>query len=180
MPQKNAQGIDVSAEEERFLRSAFRRFALPYAIGFAAIAGLAWLMSGSDGEGASPEAMAALRAEVEALRISVATLEEQLVSMGADVTKAGSRVAALEKKTASNAKAADPDLEKKLRDATSRVSRLEKQLADQAIGERFDALAQRMTKIERESRAAPPMPAAPAQPPAGLAPSPTRTPTTTP
>jgi septal ring factor EnvC (AmiA/AmiB activator) len=170
MPQKNAQGIHVSAEEERFLRSAFRRFALPYGVGFAAIAGLAWMLGGSDGEGASPEVMAALEAEVETLQGSVTALEEQIASMGKDVSKAGARVAALEKK-APAAKSAAPALEQKLRDATSRVSQLEKQLADQAIGERFDALAQRMTKIERESRVAPSVPAAPSPPPAAPAPS---------
>lgn len=170
MPQKNAKGIDVSAEEERFLRSAFRRFALPYVIGLAVIAGLVSMLGGSDGEGTSAEDVAALQAEVATLQASVATLEEQLASVGADVTKAGSRVAALEKKTASGARGADPDQEKKLQDATSRVAKLEKQLADQAIGERFDALAQRMAKIERESRVAPPIPASPAQPPAAPAP----------
>ena len=30
MPESNDQGLDVSQEEERFLKRAFRRFFLPY------------------------------------------------------------------------------------------------------------------------------------------------------
>ncbi len=174
MPQKNAQGIDVSAEEERFLRGAFRRFALPYVIGFAVIAGVAAMLGGSDGEGASPEVVAALQVEVETLEEKVARLETQLTSLGVEVSRAGERVATLEKKPAQAKPSSDPALAKKLRDATSRVAELEKKLADQAIGERFDALAQRMGRIERETRsssapaAMAPLPSAPSQPTAPL------------
>ena len=58
------------------------------------------MFGGSDGEGASPEVVAALQAEVETLQTTVARLETRLASLDTDVAKAGKRVATLEKKPA--------------------------------------------------------------------------------
>jgi polyhydroxyalkanoate synthesis regulator phasin len=157
MPQ-NAQGIHVSAEEERYLRTAFRRFALPYVIAFAVLAWVASMFAGSDSGGASTETVSALEEEVADLRETVASLEERLGAVGAGLEKAGGRVAALEKRKVQEA--SDPGLERKLRDANAKIETLERRVAEQAAGERLDALSARMTKLEGAQRA--PVPAAPA------------------
>jgi len=171
MPQ-HARGIDVSAEEERYLRTAFRRFALPYVLAFAAVAWLASMLAGDPG-GASPEAVSALEEEVAGLRGTVASLEERLAVMGADLERAGGRMTALEKRKASEA-SADPELEEKLGAATRKIASLETRIAEQAAGERLDALAARMTKLESAQRSPSPAPApaAPAPRPAAPAPAP--------
>jgi hypothetical protein len=175
MPKKQAQGIDVSAEEERYLRKVFRRFAIPYVVAFAALVGVGFLLGGSGGGGASSESLLALEQEVEQLRATVAALEARLGSVGDDLERAGGRVAALEQQKKDAAKTADPALEQKVSDATRRVNDLEKKLADQAVSERFDALAARMTKIEGQARASlATSPTAPVAPPA--APTPGRLP----
>ena len=175
MPHKNARGIDVSAEEERYLRGAFRRFALPYVLIFAALVWIASALGGSDAGGASPESVTALEEGIEELRSEVAALKGHLDEMGAEVEKTGGRVAALEKRPKAPASTGDPTLARKVRDAASRVEQLEKKVADQAAPERIDALAARMTRIEHELRAAavPPQPAAVApMPPPSAAPAP--------
>jgi polyhydroxyalkanoate synthesis regulator phasin len=159
MPQ-NAQGIHVSAEEERYLRTAFRRFALPYVIAFAVLAWVASMFAGSDSGGASTETVSALEEEVAGLRETVASLEERLGAVGAALEKAGGRVAALERRKVPAATAADSGLERNLRDANAKIETLERKIAEQAAGERLDALAARMTKLEGAQRA--PVPAAPA------------------
>jgi polyhydroxyalkanoate synthesis regulator phasin len=102
--------------------------------------------------------VSALEEEVADLRETVASLEERLGAVGAGLEKAGGRVAALEKRKVPAD--ADPGLERKLRDANAKIETLERRVAEQAAGERLDALSARMTKLEGAQRA--PVPAAPA------------------
>ena len=182
MPQQASHGIDVSKEEEQYLRRAFRRFALPYVLVFA-FAAVAWAttfaMSKDGPTPGSPAEISALRDKVTALEQSIAALEGRVGKVGSEVERARSRVGALEKgKSAERASTGDAAaVEKTLRDATRRIAELERRDGSSAsAADRIDALFARMQRIEGAVRGAsapplaPPMPAAPA--PAAPAPAP--------
>jgi hypothetical protein len=179
MPQQTAAGIDVSKEEEKYLRKAFRRFALPYVIVFALVAWATTTLVAKGVPVGSGEEVSSLREKVASLEQSVASLQARVEKVGSEVERAGSRVGALEsrKPAEPRAPAGDTaDLERSLRDATSRIAELEKRGGSGATAaERIDALAARMQRIEgiaRSSQSAPapatpaPMPAAPVPVPA--------------
>jgi hypothetical protein len=172
MPESTARGIDVSKEEEQYLRSAFRRFALPYVLLFAGVAWAttSWLSNDPPAPGSSAE-VAALRDQVAALEQTVAKLDARLSKVGTDVERAGSRVGALEsRKPAERASSDDTDgLERSLREATRRIAELERRNGSGATSaERIDALTARMQRLEGATRAqaSAPAPAAPGAPPA--------------
>jgi hypothetical protein len=170
MPQQNSRGIDVSKEEEQYLRSAFRRFALPYVFVFAVMAWATTTVMSKDAPAGSGE-------EVSSLRDKVAALEGRMEKVGTELQRAGSRVGALETRKPSRDTAAPSDtaaLERTLRDANRRIADLERSHASGATAdERIDALAARMQRIEAIARSAPPpAPAAPAPAPAPAAPAP--------
>src|SRR6185503_13977425 len=171
MPQQSSPGIDVSKEEERYLRSAFRRFSVPYLFAFAV---LAWAttaaMSKETGSGEY----------VASLEQSVAAMQARMDKVGAEVARAGSRVGALETRKPSRDSAASDDtaaLDRALRDANRRIADLERRNGSGATAaERIDALAARMQRVEAIARSAPPSPpatpAAPAPAPVPAAPAP--------
>jgi hypothetical protein len=171
---QNPTGIAVSKEEEQFLRSAFRRFALPYVLIVAAVAWIASTVLSKDAPGA-PEDVSSLRDQVAALETSVAALDAKIAKVDRELDKAGTRVGALESRKPASVPAPSGDtaaLEKALRDATRRVADLErKNSANASAAERIDALSARMQRIEGAVRApAASAPAAP--PPAAPAPAP--------
>jgi hypothetical protein len=179
MPQPNSRGIDVSKEEEQYLRSAFRRFALPYVIVFAVMAWATTTVMAKDAPAGSGEEVSSLREKVAALEQSVAALDGRLAKVGTEIERAGGRVAALETRKPSREPAAPSDtaeLERALRDANRRIADLERRNSSGAsAAERIDALAARMQRIEGIARTAPqsaPAPAAPAPAPAAPAPAP--------
>jgi predicted RNase H-like nuclease (RuvC/YqgF family) len=173
---QNASGIDVSKEEEQFLRKAFRRFALPYVLVVALVAVVASTVLSNEAPAGSPQDVSALREKITALEQSVAALETQLAKVDGELAKAGTRVGALEsRKPAAVAESTDTSaLERALRDATRRVADLERRSNSSAsAAERIDALVARMQRIEGASRAsAAPAPVAPAPAPMPAAPAP--------
>src|SRR5262245_25869415 len=151
MPQQNPQGIDVSKEEERYLRSAFRRFALPYVIVFAVLAWATTTVMSKDSPAAAGEDMSSVREKVVALEQSIAALEGRITKMDSELQRAGTRVGALEnRKPAVPERAASSDtsdLERSLRDATRRIADLERRGGSGAsANERIDALASRVQR----------------------------------
>ncbi|HKA13970.1 MAG TPA: hypothetical protein VKH41_03055 [Myxococcota bacterium] len=175
MPQKTSAGIDVSREEERYLRSAFRRFALPYVLVFAAVAWAATTFVSGDGPAGSSQETKALRDKVASLEQSVAGLEARLDEVGTELERATGRMGALEGRKPERAPAVDTDgLERALGDATRRIAELERQNGSGATAaERIDALAARMQRIESAARPQTAPPTAPAAPaPAAPAPAP--------
>src|SRR5262245_19342659 len=118
MPEQNAQGIDVSKEGEKYLRRAFRRFALPY---FIALAALTWVVTTAVSRGAiaptQPPAELAMASEkLSQIEQSLAALEDRVSTMGADVERAGKRMTALEGAKSNTATASDTaSLERSLR-----------------------------------------------------------------
>ena len=173
---QNPSGIAVSKEEEQFLRSAFRRFALPYVIVIAMVAWIASTMVSNDAPSGSPEEMSSLSEKVAALDESVAALEGRIAKVDGELARAGTRMGALESRKPASAPASSDTtaLERALRDATRRVADLEREHAANAtVAERIDALVARMQRIEGAARAsAASAPAAPAPAPAAPAPMP--------
>ncbi len=173
---QNARGIAVSKEEEQFLRNAFRRFALPYVLVFAAVAWITSTAMSNDAPTGPPEDLSSLREKVAGLEQSIASLEQRLEKVGAELERAGSRVGALENRKPSAAPASSDTaaFERALREATKRVADLERRTsAGATAAERIDALAARMQRIESAARssAPPPPPPAAAPAPAPAAPS---------
>ena len=168
---RNPSGIDVSKEEEKFLRAAFRRFALPYVIAVALVAWMATTWMSNDAPVGSPKEMSSLLVKVAALEKSIAALEGRIAKVDGELERAGTRVGALEsrKPTAAPASGDTTALEKALRDATRRVADLERRnAANASAAERIDALVARMQRIESAARAS----AAPAHAPVPAAPAP--------
>ena len=173
---KSSNGIDVSREEERYLRRAFRRFAVPYVFVFAVLAWATTAVMSKNAPAGSPKELSSLRESVAALEQSVVALKTKMDTMGAELERAGSRVGALETRKSNRDTAASPDtaeLERALNDASRRIADLERRNGSggASAAERIDALAARMQRLEATARsAAPSMPAAPA--PAAPAPAP--------
>src|SRR5262245_25982066 len=94
---QNPSGLAVSKEEEKFLRSAFRRFALPYVVVIAVVAWIASTVASSDAPTGSPKEMSSLLEKVAALEKSVGALEGRIAKVDGELARAGTRVGALEK-----------------------------------------------------------------------------------
>jgi predicted RNase H-like nuclease (RuvC/YqgF family) len=167
---QNPSGLAVSKEEEKFLRSAFRRFALPYVVVIAVVAWIVSTVASSDAPTGSPKEMSSLLEKVAALEKSVGALEGRIAKVDGELARAGTRVGALEKSKASPAPVSGDaaELERAVSDATRRVADLErKSAASASAAERIDALMARMQRIESAARASaasapPPVPASPA------------------
>jgi predicted nucleic acid-binding Zn-ribbon protein len=180
MSQQDSRGIEVSKEEEQYLRSAFRRFAVPYLFVFAVLAWATTAVMSKDAPTGAGEDLSSLNDKVAALEKSMAGLEERVAKVDADLVRAGTRVGALESRKPSReaAPAADTDaLERALRDASRRIADLEKRNGSGATtAERIDALTARMQRIEGLARsfatAAPPAVPTPAPAPMPAAPAP--------
>jgi septal ring factor EnvC (AmiA/AmiB activator) len=176
MPQQSSTRIDVSKEEERYLRRAFRRFAVPYVFVFAALAWATTTLMSKDDPAASSAELSSLRENLAALEQSVAALQARLDKVGAETERAANRVGALEtrKPTRDSAAAVDMEgLERSLRDANRRIADLERDGGSGATAaERIDALTARMQRIEAIARSAPPPAPAPVPVPAAPAPAP--------
>lgn len=169
MPELHDDSLDVSAEEERYLRSAFRRFALPYLalVMLIAMGGvLAVGVSGSDGS-ARPETdeMQSLVAESASLREALAALREELRQ---EKAASAERIAELEGRigrlqSASRGGESPAELGNRLDHAHQRINALEGRLKE--------------VESSRLSRATPPAPApsaaaVPSPPPVGSDPGP--------
>lgn len=81
MPEIQSDGLDVSAEEERYLRRVFRRFAAPYLLVGLVLATLVigWSSFGPASAGGTPDPeLETLVAEAASLREALATLRTEL------------------------------------------------------------------------------------------------------
>lgn len=163
MPDLSTDGLDVSAEEERYLRRTFRRFALPYVV---LLMAFAWWVSSGAPAGDELEALDAVQAQLVELRASLQTLDGELAEARERARAAEQRAAKLEQKEDGASASELASLERDLRRATARIAALEKGPAA-AVAQRFDALSDRIAGVERQldrgaSRG--PLPAGPAAP----------------
>ena len=152
MPEVHPDALEVSAEEERYLRGAFRRFALPYLLLVILITGGALALNtlalrGADADPPADE-LQSLVAEAASLREAIGGLREELVLQAAS---SGERLEQLEGGLA------------KLRAAAGQESSAE-------LASRLDHAHQRITGLEgklrqmQASTVAAPAPASPAWP----------------
>lgn len=167
MAKPEPRSLDVSKEEERFLRRAFRRFALPYLALVAVLAAAAgWTGSSATG---TPDP--ALRADLEALRTRLEALSGRVGALGAELDGDRERLAALEDRTSGAGDDALASLEGELRSVRNRMFDLEKRLERQPSPDRLAAVLDRLGRLEGElaavKSAAPARPAAPDPTPFG-------------
>ena len=146
MPQVNEQGIDVSKEEERYLRRAFRRFAFPYVAALAALAWFAPSFSEKD-DGAAPS-FEAVQQQIQGIEQSVAALQGRVEAIGTEAASAAKRVRGLEGKKNSAPPGDLVALEDELRRVSRRIQEIEARRKEEAITERIEALSMRMNRIE--------------------------------
>src|SRR5262245_55309610 len=99
MPEVTGDHLDVSAEEQRYLRRTFRRFALPWLLTAAAIgalAGAAPRCIEATPETGAPDDAAHATEDVGPLRGEIAALSQRIVGLEDAVTKTRDRLVELE------------------------------------------------------------------------------------
>jgi TolA-binding protein len=133
MPEIHGDSLEVSKEEERYLRRAFRRFALPY-VGVLAVLVAAW--GGMTGFGLGPAHDPGESTEVQGLIAESASLRQAIGALRADLDAAAARaeegvtrVSSLEKRVEKLAGATEAvgasKLRKRLEEAHQRINALD-------------------------------------------------------
>lgn len=111
MPEIDTGSFEVSSEEERYLRRAFRRFARPYVLGLLVLGGLWGAVSGFSVGPAHDPAEApeiqGLISEAASLRQDIAELRRQLGDVSTRAEEGDNRIASLEKRMAGVADATE-------------------------------------------------------------------------
>jgi hypothetical protein len=148
--------LDVSAEEERFLRRAFRRFAWPYLLASVLALGVGgsalWTArsnAGADLDGSESEA---LIAESASLRDALASLRQELDARGEQTGTLVRRLDALDRSFAEVSASSSANLETRLEAAHQRINALEARLASSAgdgLGGRLAQLESRLEQLEQ-------------------------------
>jgi len=146
MPQVSDQGLDVSQEEQRYLRRTFRRFALPYV---AALAVFAWAVSWMSGGSGSPPALDEIEQELAGAKASIEELAGRVDAAAEQAQQAGKRVAALSSRSRGASGADLEALQSELHRATRRIAALESRLKTEGANERIDAISDRVGRVER-------------------------------
>jgi hypothetical protein len=136
MPDTDAGSLEVSKEEERYLRRAFRRFALPYVIAVLAGVGVWGAVAGfrlgpAHDPGESKE-FQGLIAESASLREAISALRRDVDSAAARAEEGVTRVSSLERRVAKISDATEavgaPSLRKRLDQAHQRINALDASL----------------------------------------------------
>jgi hypothetical protein len=178
MPEVQGNQIDVSREEERYLRRTFRRFALPYVVLGLALGAFAgalpgWL--GSEGGEAGQVDDPRLREEIAALRGDVAMLSQRAVAAESALARTRDRLVALEGRSGATSGSTEDaeEIARRVEASVRRIEVLEQRLsggagapaADTArLEERVAALGGRLARVEGELRSERPV-----EPPADFA-----------
>jgi acyl carrier protein phosphodiesterase len=147
--------IEVSREEERYLRSAFRRFALPYLAGIALVAGLFGALLGGDGSGVDPAELAAVQEKNASLRADLGAVVERLDS---ELVGAVARMSALERKAGGGESVRQlAEVREDLDAVSRRISSVEASRGAaglEEVEERLASLEDRFQRLERARSAA--------------------------
>jgi uncharacterized protein involved in exopolysaccharide biosynthesis len=137
MPEIESGSFEVTKEEERYLRRAFRRFARPYLIALLALVGVWGAMAGfrvgpAHDPAESPE-IQGLISESASLRQAIASLREELAQVAARAEEGVNRISSLEKRVARISEATEAvgaaRLRKRLEEAHQRINALDARLA---------------------------------------------------
>ena len=157
MPEIRGDSLDVTGEEERYLRGAFRRFALPY------LAGLVLLVVGAGalfGGASDTDELSSLRDENAALR---AELDAVVGRLDAELGGAIERMGALEQRVVRASGGGESarqlaEVREDLDAVNRRVSSVEASRGAaglEEVEERVAALEDRFQRLERPSAAGP-------------------------
>lgn len=137
MPEIGSGNFEVSQEEERYLRRAFRRFARPYVIGLLALVGVWGAMTGFRvGPAHDPAELPEIQgliSESASLRQAIATLRDEVEQVAARAEEGVNRISSLEKRVARISDATEAvgadRLRKRLEEAHQRINALDARLA---------------------------------------------------
>lgn len=180
MPEIHGGEFQVSKQEERYLRRAFRRFALPYVVVLLAALG-AWgavtgFRLGPAHDPAGSSEVQSLIAEAASLRQAIGALREELDGVARRAEEGVSRVSSLEKRVAKLADATEAigatALRRRLEQAHQRINALDARVEAVTAAARANAEATRLSERRREQ--APPPPASPGATESGWSPDPLR------
>jgi hypothetical protein len=170
MPQVKSGKLDVSAEEQAFLRRCFRRFALPYVVAgvaLGAIAGAApgWISTAPAAPAASADD-GHLREEIAALKSELAALSQRAVGAESTLAKTRERLVALEQRGPAAGDGGNADtsaLEGRVDATARRLESLEARVGSggnaaavdtRRIEDQFATLGSRLARVEGELRTA--------------------------
>jgi hypothetical protein len=168
MPDVQGNQIDVSREEERYLRRVFHRFAAPYVVmgvmfGALLVAAPGWIATDTE---PAPEQVAdpRVREEIAALHSDLAALSQRAVAAESALARTKERLVALEGRSGDSGETSlDPEEFTRRIDASlSRIEALEQRVAGGAgapvadasrLEERMASLGGRVARLEGELRA---------------------------
>jgi hypothetical protein len=169
MPEVHGDHLDVSSEEERYLRRVFRRFALPYVVLGLALGALTgalpgWLGPRDAGGEAGDVEDPRLREEIGALRGDVASLSQRAVAAESALARARDRLVALEGRGGApgGSTTDSEEIARRVEASVRRIEALEQQISAGAappaadatlLEERVAALGGRLARLEGELRA---------------------------
>jgi prophage DNA circulation protein len=142
MSDMDSGNIEVSKEEERYLRRAFRRFALPYVVAGVVLVGIWGAVNGfqvgpAHDPGEAPE-IQGLIAESASLRQAIVALRTHVDEAAARAEEGVTRISSLEKRVAQVSDATEAassrasgtaQLRKRLEEAHQRINALDARLA---------------------------------------------------
>ena len=174
MPEVVGGHLDVSAEEQRYLRRTFRRFALPWLVMAGAIGALAgaaprWIDATPENDTAGDGAHA--REEVGSLRGEIAALSQRVVGLEGALTKTRDRLVELEGRSSVSNDTGGLDaeeLDRRLEVFGARIDALESRAdsgGDAAsvdvhgLDAQIAALAERLARLETQGAPRPDAPA---------------------
>ena len=145
MSEIETDDIEVSSDEERYLRRVFRRFALPYVVALLALAGLWGAMTGfrvgpAHDPGESPQ-IQGLITESASLRQAIGALRRDVDDAAARAEEGVTRISSLEKRVA------------KISDATEAVGAATLRRRLDEAHQRINALEASLTAVSKAARA---------------------------
>lgn len=163
MPEVHGDHLDVSAEEQRYLRRTFRRFALPWLLMAGAVGALVgaaprWIDAAPEPGAASTDPNR--REDVGPLRGEIAALSQRIVGLEGALAKTRDRLIELEGRSSVSAESSDVDtgeLERRLEAFIARIAALESRSGSGSDAAPVDslrldaqlaALAERMARLE--------------------------------
>jgi hypothetical protein len=167
MPEVHGDHLDVSAEERRYLRRTFHRFALPWLLVASALGALVgslprWVETqpaAASESGEDPQA----REQVGSMRGDVASLSQRLVAAEDSLTKTRDRLAMLEGRSGrgeSGGGADTAEMEQRLDAIVGRIAALESRVGESAgrasadpvrLDARLSALDERLARLESDA-----------------------------
>ncbi|HXK26351.1 MAG TPA: hypothetical protein VMS55_27055 [Myxococcota bacterium] len=170
MPEVHGDRLDVSAEEQRYLRRTFHRFALPWLLVASALGALVgslprWIEAQPAASGSGEDSQA--REQVGSMRGDVASLSQRLVAAEDSLTKTRDRLAMLEGRSGRGESGGGDTatLEQRLDAIVGRIAALESRVGDGAghasadpvrLDARLTALDERLARLEGDAHAGAP------------------------